>query len=231
MINSYYQLVKPRMVMMNVLVAAAVFVFASPTLIEWDVFVFTMSGLAFVVAGACALNNVADRKLDAKMDRTKGRAVATGQIAPMYAVVFGLVLFAVGVRLLVEVHILALLSALVGFGVYVFLYTPLKPKTGYALYMGAVAGATPPLVGYAAAAHQLDWVAWGLFAILFLWQIPHFLAIARYRFGEYSAAGVPLLVTAPTTEEARHHARKIFYLSLVALVLLCLGLILHRWIR
>ena len=89
----------------------------------------------------------------------------------------------------------------------------------------------PPVVGYTAAAGRLDLYALALFLLLFLWQLPHFLAIARYRYEEYSAAGVPLLVGRPQGEGERKAARKTFYLSLWGVVLLCLILILQRWIR
>jgi protoheme IX farnesyltransferase len=144
---------------------------------------------------------------------------------------FGSVLIVCGVLLLTQVHAYALWAALAGFVAYVFAYTPLKPRTGLALYVGAVAGATPPLVGYAAAAHTLDLVALGLFAILFLWQVPHFLAIARYRYADYAAGGVPLLVEQPKNEAERTKARKVFHYSLVVLLFVCLVLIFQRWIR
>ena len=231
MIKDYYHLIKPRMVYMNVLVAAAAFVFGSAETIDWHSFAFMVAGLSCVVASACVLNNHADRFMDTHMERTKYRALATGRISPTHALIFGLVLILCGTFLLATVNSLALQAALAGFVVYVFLYTPLKSKTGYALYAGAVAGAMPPVVGYTAAAGQFDLYATVLFLLLFLWQLPHFLAIARYRYEEYSAAGVPLLVSRPRDEGERVAARKIFYLSLVGIVLLCLALILQRWIR
>lgn len=230
MIKSFYRLTKPRMVFTNVLVAAAAFVFASPEILDWWLFSSMVAGLSFVVASACVFNNYADRFLDAHMERTKNRALVTGRINPKHALMFGFVLLVCGVFLLLRVDMLALEAALFGFVVYVFVYTPLKPKTGYALFAGAVAGATPPLVGYAAAAHTLDLYALALFTFLFLWQIPHFLAIARYRYDEYSSAGVPLLVERPRNEQEKKRARKIFYLSLIGILLFCGVLILQRYI-
>ncbi|MSR70668.1 protoheme IX farnesyltransferase [Candidatus Kaiserbacteria bacterium] len=231
MSSEYYHLTKPRMVYMNVLVAAAAFVFASPSLFDWRIFFLMLLGLSFVVASACVFNNYADRLLDQHMERTKTRALAAGRVRPRAAFVFGLLLIVVGTLVLALVNWLTLAAALFGFVVYVFVYTPLKPHSGYALIPGAVAGAMPPVVGYAAAAGVLDLYALGLFLFLFLWQIPHFLAIARYRFDEYSAAGVPLLVRRPQHDRERARARRVFYLSLVLLVLGCLALILQRWIR
>lgn len=231
MIKAYLNLTKPRLMLMNVAVAAAAFVFGSPSTIDWQAFGAALLGLACIVAAACVFNNYADRNIDAKMERTKNRELVSGKVKPQHALVFGLILFVLGVTALyLYTNALALGAALLGFVVYVFLYTPLKPKSGYALYVGAVAGATPPLVGYVAAAGVLDTFALALFAFLFLWQVPHFLAIARYRFAEYSAAGVPLLVAEPQGEEDRHRARRVFYISLVVLVVFCTILIVARWL-
>ena len=231
MVSAYLNLTKPRMVVMNVAVAAAAFVFGSPATLNWQTFGFMVLGLGGIVAAACVFNNYADRHLDAKMERTKNRALAAGTLPPARALVFGTVLLVAGVALLSQTNLVALGAALVGFVTYVFVYTPLKPRTGLALYPGAVAGATPPVVGYAAAAGTLDYYALALFAVLFLWQIPHFLAIARYRYHEYTAGGVPLLVKEPQTQAERARARKVFYISLVFLVLFCGALIAQRWIR
>ncbi|MDZ4226021.1 MAG: protoheme IX farnesyltransferase [Patescibacteria group bacterium] len=228
MIKVYFNLIKPRMVVMNVAVAGAVFIFASSNVVNWQAFWFMVTGLACVVAAACVFNNYADRHIDARMERTKNRGLASGKVEPGHALVFGAVLFVLGVILLFQTNLLALGAALVGFVTYVFVYTLLKPKSGYALYVGAVAGATPPLVGYAAGAGTIDLMALALFAVLFLWQIPHFLAIARYRFDEYTAGGVPLLVESPRDEKEKHQARKIFYFSLVFLLLFCVVLLVAR---
>ncbi len=218
------------MVAMNVLMAAAAFVFASDGAVDLQKFGIMVAGLIGVVASACVFNNYHDRSMDARMERTAGRALAAGVVKPIHAIMFASVLLLAGVALLLLVHPLALGAALAGFVVYVFVYTPLKPKTGYALYAGAIAGAMPPVVGYAAAAGELDYYALALFLILFLWQIPHFMAIARFRFDEYSAAGVPLLVSRPRDEKERKQARMIFYWSLIFLVafLFVLTLILQR---
>lgn len=231
MIKAYYNLTKPRLALMNVMVAMAAYVFASPRVFDWISFGAMAAGLALVVASACVFNNVADRRLDTRMERTKHRATATGAVSPLQGVVYACALLVGGIALLMQVHPLALGAALLGFFVYVFLYTPLKTKSRYALYVGAVAGATPTLVGYAAAAHVLDVFAYALFAILFLWQIPHFLAIARYRFAEYTAGGVPLWVAEEPTDEGKKQAKKIFRYSLVFLLLFCLILIVQRWVR
>lgn len=230
MMREYLSLTKPRMVAGNVMVAAAAFIFGSGERIEWSSLVLMSTGLALVIGSACVFNNYFDRGIDARMERTKKRVLAAGVLSGESALLFGLILIAVGLAVLSFTDLLAVYAAIAGFVSYVFLYTPLKHKHGYALYVGAFAGATPPLVGYAAAAHTLDGYAFALFVFLFLWQLPHFIAIAIYRFDEYSAAGVPLLVGNHTAQN-RARARKIFHYSLVVLLLFCAGLILQRWTR
>jgi protoheme IX farnesyltransferase len=231
MIRDFYRLAKPRMAYANALVASAAFVFASPAAFDWRAFLSMLAGLILVIGSACALNNVADRGMDARMERTKARALAAGRIRPGAALIYAAALFLAGAALLYMADTVALACAIAGFVAYVFVYTPLKPRTAFALYPGAVAGAVPMLVGYAAAAHRLDLYAWALFAFMFLWQIPHFLAIARYRYDEYAAAEVPLSVARPATEQERRRARLIFYASLIVLLAACGLLMLQRWMR
>lgn len=228
----YYHLVKPGIVYGNAIVAAAGFLFASRNIsLDWWLFVATVFGLSLVVASACVFNNYFDRNIDAKMERTKTRGFAAGTVSPIGALIFGGLLLVLGMFLLSFVNLLALSAALLGFVVYVFVYTPLKHITGYAVFVGAVAGATPPIVGYGAVTNTFDLWALFLFAFLFVWQIPHFLAIATYRYDEYAAAGIPLLVSRPKSEETKRLARKIFFYSLVVLLFWCVALILQRWIR
>ena len=229
--NQYLELTKPRLALGNLLVAGAAFIFGSPEVIDWNAFAFMFLGLWCVIGSACVFNNIYDRGIDAKMERTRSRALVTGIIAKTSAMLFGTALLMIGIGLLSATNIFALGAAAVGWATYVLWYTPLKHRSSLALYVGAVSGATPPVVGYAAAAGMLDWYAAGLFVILYLWQLPHFLAIARYRFDEYAAANVPLAVMRPTSDTQKLRARKIFYASLVVLVAVSILLILQRWVR
>lgn len=232
MISAYYRLTKPGIVYGNLLPAIGAFFFGSPGLPHWPSLLFMVGGLACIIACGCVLNNYFDRSMDARMERTKHRALVTGAIPPSAALLFALVLGLSGTALL---HLfstpVALVSALLGLFVYVALYTPLKSRSATALYVGAVAGAMPPVVGYAAAAGTLDAYAAGLFLALYLWQLPHFIAIAFFRYEEYRAAGVPLLIKTPPSPEARKVARKIFHYSLWVLLLGCAGLIVQTWMR
>ncbi|MDB5224737.1 MAG: protoheme farnesyltransferase [Candidatus Adlerbacteria bacterium] len=230
MLSAYINVTKPRMVLGNAIVAAAAFVFASPAEFNWPGFVYMFAGIWLIMSSACAVNNYYDRDIDARMSRTRTRALPAGRIVPTHALAIGAVTVTVGSVLLNLVSPLAMWIGLVGWIFYALIYTPMKHRTGLALYAGAVAGAIPPVVGYAAAAGRLDIWAGLLFAVLYLWQLPHFIAIAYFRYEEYTAAGVPLLVSRPG-ENRRKQARKVFYLSLVVLLLFSLALILHRWIR
>lgn len=228
-LSEYFELTKPRLALMNVAVAAATFIFASASPIDWPKLGGMVFGLFLVIGSACTFNNVADRELDARMPRTKERAVAAGRIKPRDAYLFASILLLCGLAVLFAIRWLAFCAALCGWAVYVLAYTPLKKKSGIALFVGAFAGATPSVIGYAAAPGALDLYAFALFAFLFLWQIPHFLAIARYRYDDYTEGGVPLLVKRPSDEQARRRARKIFFYSLVVLVAFCVVLVIaHR---
>lgn len=228
-IKQYYRLTKPGIIYGNALMFAAGFFLASWEGIEWQLFFVALLGLSLVMAGACVFNNYADRELDKKMERTRNRSLVTGAISPNAAYIYGMVLSILGFSTLYFFSTyLSFFVALIGFAVYVFLYTPLKPKTSIALYIGAVAGATPPVVGYVAVTDTFDLWALGLFVAIFLWQLPHFIAIATYRYEEYTAAGVPLTLKRAPTEAEKKKAKRIFALSLVVLLLVCLGIALWR---
>jgi protoheme IX farnesyltransferase len=226
--GNYLSLAKPRMVLGNIVVAMAAFIFASPQIIPWGQFFCMSAGLALIIGSGCAFNNYLDRHIDARMERTKGRALPSGAVSGQGAIVFASVFFAGGAVLLWYTNLFALGAAVAGFVTYVLFYTPLKHVSGYALFVGAVAGAMPPVVGYAAAAGTIDSTAAILFILLYLWQLPHFIAIAIYRFDEYATAGVPLLV-GRYGERVRGHARATFYASLWVLLLFCAALLIFHF--
>ena len=225
MIRDYVELLKPRMVLGNVIVVFAAFFFASRWHIDLTLLLATMAGAALVMAGACAANNYLDRAIDAKMARTQSRALARGSIPPAHALALSVLFLLCGVLLLYRyANPLTAAVAFVGYALYVGAYTLLKPRTPYALFVGALAGATPPVIGYSAVTNTLDSIALFLFLFLFVWQIPHFLAISLYRFEEYTAAGVPLFVRRAPSDSVRLLARKSFFYSLVVLLGFCAAL-------
>ncbi len=194
MFKLYYNLTKPGIIYGNALTAAAAFFLASKNHISPTLLLSVLAGLSLVIASGCVFNNYADRKIDKNMERTKNRALVTGQIPGFKALIFASILLLLGVVILhYHTTTAALLAALLGFFVYVFLYTPLKRRSVYATLIGSIAGATPPVVGYTAVTGKLDAGAIILFIILVVWQMPHFYSIAIYRLKDYAAAQVPVL--------------------------------------
>ncbi|MCF8564049.1 heme o synthase [Alicyclobacillus tolerans] len=156
----------------------------------------TMMGTALVVASGATLNNFVDRDIDYRMERTKERAIVSGKVAPARAFWFGLGMGVIGLAVLAFlVNWVAAAAAFVGLIVYAYIYTVwLKRTTTLSTVLGGVAGAMPPLVGWAAGSGgSLGFGAWVLFFIFFLWQPPHFLPLAMKRSEEYRAAGIPML--------------------------------------
>ena len=151
-------------------------------------------GTGLVAGGASAFNQVFEREADAKMHRTRLRPMADGRLPVRDAVLFGAVLTFAGVAVLaLAANALAAAVALVTLATYAVVYTPLKRVTSFATVVGAIPGALPPVIGWAAAENTLSRGAWILFAIVFLWQLPHFLAIAWIYREEYARAGFPML--------------------------------------
>ncbi len=223
--RAYYDLAKPRMVYANVLVAAAAFVYASHGTMNLILGAAALAGLGLVIASACTFNNYADREMDAKMERTKCRALPAGILPGSHALLMGALLLLAGLTLLYMTTLPALLVALAGWVSYVLVYTPLKPRSPHALFVGALAGAVPPVVGYAAVVGALDLTALMLFAFLFLWQLPHFVAISIYRGEEYAAADVPMYFTGTHSARQKKGARRVFLASLVVLLAWCVLLV------
>ncbi|WP_181348952.1 heme o synthase [Thalassobacillus sp. CUG 92003] len=160
----------------------------------WPVFILTMLGTALIIAGGCILNNWYDRDIDHIMSRTQNRPTVTGSIALSHILIMGIVVSASGfITLLFTTPQAALLGAF-GWFVYVFLYT-MWSKRKYTIntVIGSFSGAVPPLIGWAAVAPALQLEAFILFLIMFIWQTPHFLALAMKKKDEYKAAGVPML--------------------------------------
>ncbi len=227
-IKKYYYLAKPGIVRSNALAAAAGFVFASSGAINWGVFAAMLLGLIGIIASGCVFNNYYDRDIDARMERTAKRALVRGTISDAHALIYGTVLGVLGgAVLLLYTNFLTFAVALVGFGVYVLLYTPVKHKHPVALFIGAVAGAVPPVVGYVAVTNTFDWWAVVLFTFLYVWQLVHFMAIAVYRYDEYTAAGVPLYIKERPSDATKQKAKKVFHVSLVVLLLFCAGLVVY----
>ena len=194
MIKTYYLLTKPGIIMGNLITTSAGFALASRGQFDGSLFAWMLLGLGCVIASACVFNNYVDREIDRKMERTKKRALARGLIPNSYALLFALFLGIIGITLLaLYTNFLATSLAALGFFIYVILYSFWKTKKTYATLVGSISGALPPVIGYCAVSHRLDGGALLLFAILVLWQMPHFFSIAMFRFDDYLAANIPVL--------------------------------------
>ena len=194
MISTYYSLTKPGIIMGNIITTVAGFAVASRGHIDSWLFLATLVGLSCIIASACVCNNYIDRASDAKMARTKNRALVKGLISERKALFFATILGACGTFVLaLYTNLLTTSIALAGFFVYVIVYSGLKPRSTYATLIGSIAGAVPPVVGYCAVTGRLDIAALLLFLIVALWQMPHFFAIALYRLDDYAAAAIPVL--------------------------------------
>jgi len=202
-----------RMVLITMLCGAL----ASPGHVQsWSVLALAMLGTVLVVGGANALNMYLERESDKRMKRTLTRPLPSGQLAPRIALVFGLALGFTGTLLLaLAVNLITAGLALFAFVSYVWVYTPLKRVSPWALHAGAVPGAIPPVLGYTTVTGRLDAAAGALFLILFLWQIPHFLAISIFRQSEYEAAGIRVL---PAVKGLNHTLYAVVGYSLLLVV-------------
>ena len=193
-IKKYYQLTKPGIIYGNVMTAAAGFLLASKWHVDVRLFLATIVGTSLVIAAACVTNNYIDRGIDIKMARTKKRALVSGSIAPKNAIAFAVILGLLGFLVLIAYSTLQVAAigaaALVD---YVLLYGVAKRRSVHGTLVGSFAGAAPILAGYVAARGHFDSGALVVFLILLLWQMPHFYAIASYRFNDYKAAGLPVL--------------------------------------
>ncbi len=193
-LSSFVTLSKPRILVMVVLMTAAGYFLGAKTVDPLLVFTMTLLGTALSSAGAATLNNYLERDCDLEMERTKERPIPAGIITPNEALIFGLVTALAGVALLAwQVNILTAFLSLLTTFLYVLVYTPLKRISWWNTVVGAIPGALPPMGGWAAATGELGIGAWIVFAILFVWQHPHFYAIAWMYKDDYARGGFKML--------------------------------------
>jgi protoheme IX farnesyltransferase len=213
---AYLELTKPRIALMLVLTSAAGFYLGAAKGFDVMLFVNSMIGIALLAFGVATLNQVWERKTDALMERTAKRPLPTQKLSTAEALAFG-----ISLCLVAEIYLAFLvngLTAILGLIVivgYVLLYTPLKTRTSASTAIGAIPGAMPPLMGWTASADEISLGAWALFALLFLWQFPHFLAIAWMYREQYAKAGILML---PVIEpEGKITARQIVVFTVILL--------------
>jgi heme o synthase len=207
-IRDYVDLTKPRLNLLVVVTSAGGFYLASNGTKPLLTMIAASIGTALVACGAAVLNQVLERDTDALMERTRMRPLPSGRVTPDDATIFGIALGAAGLGLLYSwANLLAVLLALATILIYLLIYTPLKRRSPLATFVGAVPGALPALIGWTAAIGTPSAGGWALFAIVFLWQVPHFMAIAWMFRDDYHRAGFPMLsVIDPTGRRAGREA-------------------------
>jgi protoheme IX farnesyltransferase len=220
-IAAYSELTKPGITRLVVLTTGAGFYLGSHASIDFPRFFATLIGTALVASGASALNQYAERDLDALMRRTSGRPLPSGRLSPREAVIFSTALAVVGLAvLLFAVNALTALVVTATLISYLFIYTPLKRVTSLSTLVGAVPGALPIIAGWTASGAPLSRGAWSLFWILFLWQIPHFLALAWIYREDYQRGGFKMLTLTDPDGHRTGRQAFIYALALVPVSLL-----------
>jgi heme o synthase len=202
LLRDLLSLTKPRVTAL-VLLTAAGGMYLAPKPPALGAAALALAATALLVGAANTLNCYLERDSDRYMARTRERPLPAGRLEPRAALLFGLTLAALSLPALFSAGAAAGLLGLVALTSYVLVYTPLKQKSPLALPIGAVPGAIPPLLGYAAATGRLDAPGLALFAVLFFWQLPHFLAIALYRKADYARAGIKVLPAVKGDDAAR----------------------------
>jgi heme o synthase len=212
---AYFELTKPRIAFMLVLTSAAGFYLGSQNF-NWILFANAMFAITLLAFGVAALNQYIERDIDKLMTRTENRPLPSGRLSAREALIFGSFLcIASEIYLYFAVNPLTALLGLAVIVGYVFLYTPLKTRTSLSTAIGAIPGALPPLLGFTAASNEISLGAWVTFAILFVWQFPHFLAIAWMYREQYAKAGILML---PVIEpEGKITARQIVAFAVILL--------------
>ena len=217
-IRDLVELVKARLTLLVLLTTAVGFYLGAEGPINFGALLHTVFGTASAAAGAAALNQWWECNLDALMQRTRSRPVPAGRMRPRDVVILGAALSIFGVAYLAFVcNALSAALAAITIIIYVFAYTPLKRVSTFNTALGAVPGALPPMIGWAAARGTLNAGAWSLFAILFLWQLPHFFAIAWMCRDDYARAGFQMISSDDRSGE-RSASQSVFFCMLLFVV-------------
>jgi protoheme IX farnesyltransferase len=218
------ELARPRLVTLGLAVVGLTYVIAPGKPVAQELW-WLLIGSGLALCGASAANQVLERDTDALMRRTSSRPLPAGRIQPGVAVAYGALLTVTGVVVLWSVFgALCALVTLAGWLLYVAVYTPLKRRSSLAVYVGAVPGAAPVLIGWSAATGTLDFAAACLFAILAVWQLPHFMAIGWMYRSDYRRAGLQVVPTGPGAGRKVATSALVYAAVLVPLVLVPLAL-------
>ncbi len=213
--SAYLELTKPSVVWLIILSTAVGFYMGSPNSLSFALFLHTLAATALLAGGTGALNQWLERDLDARMRRTEQRPLPSGRLQPLPAMLFGAGLTVIGlVYLALAVNPLTALLGLLTTTGYLFVYTPLKTRTPLSTFVGSFPGAMPPLIGWVAARNELGFEGWALFALLLVWQFPHFYAIAWMYREDYAKAGI-LMLPVVKPDGVATARRIVFYAALL----------------
>lgn len=220
-VPDFLQLTKPRITVLVVATSLVGFYLGAPGAVPVALLIHTLVGTALTAAGASALNMVIEWEADSRMRRTEKRPIPSGRLSVLQSLFFGSFLCLSGALYLwfLVNPLTSMLSAITAL-LYLFAYTPLKKRTSLCTIVGAIPGAIPPMMGWTAVRNSLDFQAWWLFTILFLWQLPHFLSIAWLYREDYERGGFPMLPV--LDKDGKHTSRQIV---LETMALLCITLL------
>lgn len=221
-------LVKPRIMIMALLTAAGAASLAPGTIAVVDA-LWMLAGTALIVGSANTLNMWLERDLDCLMLRTKDRPLPTGRLDATTALVFGAIQGAISIPVLAKINLVTAALGLLALVLYVGVYTPMKQRSQIAVWVGAIPGAMPALMGWTAATGKIDLGGLAVFGVLFIWQIPHFHAIAMYRQRDYDAAGLKTLPGTHGLSRARFEIA-LYLIVQVAVSMLPVALGVAGWI-
>lgn len=220
-VAEYIAIAKPRISLMVLVTVGVGYVIGSAGVWNPVPLLHAFVGIALVAAASSAFNQFLERHTDAKMKRTADRPLPAGRMSPAEVFTFGLVAGTGGaLYLALQVNALTAALSVATLLIYVVAYTPLKRKSSFCTAVGAVAGALPPVLGWTAAAGRLEVGAWVLFGMLFLWQFPHFLAIAWLYREDYGRAGLKMMPSGPRSAQLTSHQAVVYALVLLPVSLL-----------
>ncbi|MHC5740519.1 MAG: heme o synthase [Nostoc sp.] len=216
-VQSYYQLTKPRIIPLLLITTAGSMWIAAKGEVDPLLLLVTLTGGTLAAASAQTINCIYDRDIDYDMERTRHRPIPSGKVQPRDALIFAIALATISFTLLaVFANLLAALLAFSGIVFYILIYTHwLKRHTPQNIVVGGAAGAIPALVGWAAVTGTLSWSAWLIFAIVFLWTPPHFWALALMIKDDYAKVGIPML---PVIEGTTATVKQIWYYTLLTVI-------------
>lgn len=229
--RDYYELCKPRVVMLMILTSVIGMFLAVPGMVPWDILIIANVGIALSAGSAAAVNHLVDYRVDIQMARTRNRPIAKGRVKPKQAAVFALVIGILGMGLLVVfINTLTAILTLVSLLGYAVIYTLfLKRATPQNIVIGGIAGAAPPLLGWTSVTGQIDGYALLLVLIIFAWTPPHFWALAVHRKKEYAKVDIPML---PVTHGDAYTKLHIFLYTIILILVTMLPFItgMSNWL-